>query len=166
MGCLTVVVALRRIPESNIQPKRRNTREQGASVRRRRFVAWSALTAVIIAGAAGTAAAYFSASGSGSSTALCRGCRHIHRHGRYRDPSWDLLSCPDSTVGGPNIEHFAYSVTNNSAGNVFLNHVTISLTGLPLLIAKANWFSIGRDQSFGSTNTQNPATTLGGWSHL
>ena len=116
---------------------------------RRRFVA-VALTAVIIAGAAGTAAAYFSASGSGSSTAYVGAAATFTvTVGTETPPGTYLL--PDSTVGGPNIEHFAYSVTNNSAGNVFLNHVTISLTGLPLN-CQANWFSIDGTSPSGTTH--------------
>jgi hypothetical protein len=126
---------------------------------RRRFVA-VAITAVIIAGAAGTAAAYFSASGTGSSTAYVgASATFTVTVGTETPPGTYLL--PDYPVGnGPNIEHFAYSVTNNSAGNVYLNHVNISLTGLPTN-CQANWFSIDSTSPSG-TNTQNPATTLGG----
>ena len=128
------------------------------STKRRIFAV--ALTAVIVAGAAGSAAAYFSASGTGSSTAYVGSAPTFTVTVGSETPSGTYL-LPDYPVGnGPNIEHFAYGVTNNSAGNVLLNHVNISLGGLPAGCS-ASWFSIDGTSPSG-TDTQNPNVTLAG----
>ena len=114
-------------------------------------------TVALVAAMAGGAFAYFTASGTGTGTAYVgAGSNFTVTVGATSGYLY-----PDYPVGvGPNIESFPITVTNNSAGNVMLSTVTISLdqntlnAGCPV-----GWFSIDGTSPTGS-DVQTPAMNL------